>query len=618
MKFTDRTKIIIILILLTITASLLRIPWLGTSHCASGDETMWGRVARNILVNPLYALNPTHRRPLDSLNPETKYELFNRFTAYPLLIAIPIAILGPSHFSLRIINCLCGVILVLLIFFLARRTLGLKEGIAGGLAMATLPAAIMFSRMAYNEGLVAVLGLIVVGIVLSKHFPENKKFAGVAGILTGYGYLVKAFEVLVIIGPVLLLLIFLFTLKKTWKWILVFGGTFILVILIPLGLRALLTPWAVPNGLSNLWFSDQYSWTQPFGFYFKYITNEFSLWLPFIACGVMEVVRRSFQSKADRRILVWLLMAMMIVLISLPQTKKHTYSLILFPALIILTGAGVVFVSRLRSYSWIWKGPGIMLLLGLPILGIINHWMPLPHYGNYVNMDKPFLLEWWPRALWIVLGINLLVVAWSFLKRNSSLEKCKFSFSALIITLFIISFASSSGGLIAGQKALHSHSLFVNRDWQPQALARLQEAIIQAWPNKTLLVGFRAHSADIVFHYPRKYFRQSSARPLYPIIHDKKRTVTIIRKIKREQFPFFADSLEIPLHTYIQDPSVIQHLPSEAQKFYEITSIRYKDVTEWFRKSYDVRTSVRVYRLKHLQTKEIRQKLKDPDNSLSE
>jgi hypothetical protein len=289
--------------------------------------------------------------------------------------------------------------------------------------------------------------------------------------------------------------------------------------------------------------------------------------------------------------------------------------LILFPALAILAGAGVVFISRLRSYSWIWKGIGIILLLGFPIFGIINHWMPLPHYGNYVNMDKPFLLEWWPRALWMILGINLLVVILSFLKKNSTLEKSSFSFSALIIILFITSFGISFGGFIAGQKALHSRPLFINRDWQSQALAQLQEDIIQAWSNKTLLVGFRAHSADIVFHYPRKYFRQSFARPLYPVIHDKKRTVTIIRKIKRENFPFFADSLGIPLDAYIQDPTVIHHLPTEIQKFYEITSIRYKDVTKWFRKTYDVRTSVRVYRLRHLKTKEIRQKLKTFDDS---
>jgi len=601
----SRIIIVIVVSLVVMLAALLRIPWLGTTHYASGDELMWAHAARNVIIHPLFALNPTPRLPPSPVTSTTEYNLFNRYAAYPILMAVPIAIFGPNHFSLRLTNCLCGIALVLLIFILGRMTLGTEEGVAAALMLSTLPAAIMFSRMAYNEGLVTVLGLIVIAIVFHKEGLGSPYRAVLVGTLVGFAYLIKSIEILIIVGPALALFMVLRRDLKTLRWIFILGITAIIVVFIPLGLRALITPWTVTNGLNNLWFADKYPWQKFFGFYFRYLACEFSLLLPYIACGVLDILRRVTQPKADRRMLVWLAMVAMLVVISIPQTKKDTYSLLLIPAITVLAGAGLVFTSQLRSQGKIWRGVGAIALLGLPLLALALGLMPDPRHGPFVIMDMKFVKEWWPRALWLTFALNFIAIASALLKKAEIRVYSKWVTPIFLSGITLISGGVTWFGILEGQRSLATQDHLINRDWQSKAIVKLQADIKTVWPKKRLLVGQRAHAFDITFHYPPENYTLNYNAPAHIDVKDKINICTIIRQIKANKFPFYADSLIIQLRRFNKDKKLAEKISPEATKIYNLLLSRYKDITEWFRQRYGVNTSVRVYCLKHIEVNEI-------------
>jgi 4-amino-4-deoxy-L-arabinose transferase-like glycosyltransferase len=592
----------ILLVLIASAAALLRLPWLGTEYYASGDEMLWGLAARNVMVHPLMILNSTTIRqpPEGEIGLGTRYMLFVRSTAYPILMAIPIALLGPNNFSLRLVNCLFGIGLVFLVYKLGGFTLGRAQGFAAAAILATLPAAIMFSRLAYNESMVAFLGLLAIGIVFRKKTVGGGRQAFFVGLLVGYAYLVKAIEILVFAGPAMLVMLLIQRDAKFRRWAAISTGTAVGVVLLPLALKALLTPWTVGNYINQLGFDFGVSWTKPFDFYFIYLLGEFSLLLPYLACGIFGVVNRCLQPGADRRMLIWILIAVLVVPISLPTVKKDTYSLILMPALALLAAEGMDFAARLRDQGAAWAVAGGAALIGLPVVALLLGWTPSPSHGSYLLMGRDFVAAEWPIALWIVLALNVLLVA-SALAGGLARRLPAGVVTAVIITAV----AGTSGtttwlGIVQAQEDLSTIPNLINGNWQAPALIELRRDILRIRPDRDLLVGSKVHSMDIAFHsVPARgidYVRFDSDADMKALIDKAGR---------RFFYPFFADTMVISFRQYCMNPKSVEKLSPYAVEWYEIVSNKYMDVTNWFRRHYGVASSVRVYCLKNLNPAEV-------------
>ena len=576
-------------------AVLLRLPWLGTTHYASGDEVLWGLQARNLAAHPLLLLNPSAAMvPPEELTPATRYPLFVRSSAYPVLIAVPIALLGPDHFSLRIVNCLFGIALVPLVFWVGRMTLGRAQGVAAALALATLPAAVMFSRMAYNESVVAALALAALGIAYRKDKLGGPRQAALVGLLVGYAYLVKAIEVMVIALPALAILLLWRREPRLWRWTAVALGVAAAVVLLPIAVKALLTPWALPNALRTLGFNYGVPWRQPFDFYFLYLVGEFSLLLPFIACGVLGVLRRSTQTGADRRALVWLVIALMVLPMSIPQVKKDTYSLMLMPALALLAGEGIVFASRLREQGRGWAAAGGAALLALPLLALALGWAPQSNHGSFLMAGQRFMDHWWPLALGAVLIANAVLVAAALWGRLRKIFPPAVAAGALAAAVALVSGGVTWFGIAQGQRDLVELNRYRNDDWQCAALASLQDEIRRAWPGRDLLVGVRAHANDVAYHGATR------RRVRYLDLRRERQLESTLARIEGHRYPFIADSLRPRLTRFGKNPGLGERMSPLARRTYEAILERYKDVTDWFRNRYGLEASVRVYCLRHV------------------
>lgn len=587
--------ILLVLVLLGISV-FLRIPWLGTEHYASGDEVLWGLVAKNVFVHPLLFLNPSHTQTLpDEITSDTRYPLFVRSSAYPALIAVPVGIFGPDHFTLRIVHCLFGIALVLLIFWVGRLTLGYAQGAAAALAFATLPAAVMMSRMAYNENAVAAIGLLAAGLVFRKKRVGGAIQVTLVGLLVGYAYLIKAIEIMVIALPALVILVVTQRDRRLWRWLAVSVGVSLAVVLLPLALKLLLTPWTLDNAVKKLGFNAGVPWTKPFEFYFVYLLNEFSILLPFIGCGLLSVARKLRQAEADGRILLWPLILLMVIPMSIPQVKKDTYSLMLWPALVLLAGEGMLFAARLRGQGRAWAGAGAVLLIGLPMLALTMGWVPAPTHGNFLFMSREAVNGLWPPALWIILAVNVIVVLVAMSGRLSKRLPSAVLATGAVVAVVVLSGGVTWLGIVAGQEDLAAITRHRNRNFQCGAFVKLREEIKEIWPGRDLLVGGKVHSMDISYHsVPAdriEYVRFKS---------DQRMRELIDMAGNGNLFPFFADSMDVSIKEYKRKPSRIGNLSPRAAEWYKLLRDRYKDVTRWFRKRYRVDTSVRVYCLKHI------------------
>jgi hypothetical protein len=153
---------------------------------------------------------------------------------------------------------------------------------------------------------------------------------------------------------------------------------------------------------------------------------------------------------------------------------------------------------------------------------------------------------------------------------------------ALLITIGILTF----GGIVQNQAELESGS-DENREpsWQTAAFSDLAEDVNAIWPGYSLLVARKAQALNIAFQNtpPIDVHYIELSRPDY-VFH-------ISKLMKQRKFPFFIGRIFRE-----KDAGDDVHARGMIKTFED----NYRDVTDWFKKRYGVKSCTPVYCLKDL------------------
>jgi len=334
---------------LVVAALALRLFALGTPDLVGGDEGYYGTYARNILTGGFSQLLNLGREPLSA--PDNKPFLF------PLLLAGPIAVAGPSEGALRAVPALFGLACAWLVAAIVRRRRGEAEARWAAAAVLVLPPLVYASRVVMGEGVLAAFGLAGILAALRAIEERSNRWALVAGALWGCGFLVKLWLVALFVIPVFAALLAdpsRRTERGAWGRLVLAGVPFAAVGGLHLGLVAAFSP-----GTLRFWFEQYFIfslfgrtegstfasyWHQPWSFYVRATVQTCFPALPFLFLAVLGASAPDSRKRAGSlpQRTLWGVMAFELFLISFMAVKLRQYSFPLMPAIAALAGIGAV------------------------------------------------------------------------------------------------------------------------------------------------------------------------------------------------------------------------------------------------------------------------------------
>lgn len=360
--------------LLLLAAGALRLVALGEPDLVGGDEGYYGTYARNLLVGGFDQLLNLGRDPLSS--PDNKPFLF------PLLLAAPVAVLGPTEFALRSIPALAGFVCAWLVGLLVARRYGRLAAWAAALATLLLPPLVYASRVVMGEGLLAAFGLAGAWAAVRALEERRSSAALLAGFFWGCGFLVKLWLVGLFILPVGVALLADGRRRRegaAWGRMALAGVTFVAVggshlLLVAVWSPATLHHWFEQYFIFSLFGragGQEFAgyWHQSWSFYLRSTLQSTFMVLPLVAAGLAarDVPAAGRESALPQRAL-WVTLAAELLVISFMGVKLRQYSFPLLPAVAALAGIGAAGLlagrERLR--------PGLAALLALiPCAGVL-------------------------------------------------------------------------------------------------------------------------------------------------------------------------------------------------------------------------------------------------------
>lgn len=342
----SRNPLSAVLLSLALIGVALRFYGLGTPDLVGGDEGYYGTYARNILEGGLDQLLNLGREPLSA--PDNKPFLF------PLLLAGPVAALGPSEWALRSVPAAAGLLIAVAVAAIVHRRYGIVAGACAAVAALLLPPLVYSSRVVMGEGILAAFGLGGIWAALVALEERRASMALLAGALWGCGFLVKLWLVGLFILPVAVALVADARLRRelaSWGLLILAGGSFVLVGGIHLVLVGLLSPETMGH-----WFNQYFIfsllgragggefasyWHAPWSYYSRVTLQTCFPLLP-LALLALSAARGRDEKDARRlpQVPLWGALAAELFLISFMAVKLRQYSFPLMPALAALAGIG--------------------------------------------------------------------------------------------------------------------------------------------------------------------------------------------------------------------------------------------------------------------------------------
>ncbi len=369
MARNDRLAAVAAVALVIVTAAGLRFWQLGAPDLVGGDEGYYGTYARNILAGGLDQLVNLGREPLSA--PDNKPFLF------PLLLAGSITVLGPTEWALRLVPALAGLVMVVTVGGLVRRSHGAAAAVwAAGLTL-LLPPLVYASRVVMGEPLLTAFGLAGLWAAVIAVEEQRRSAALLAGALWGCGFLVKLWLVglfMLPFGAALLASPDLRRRASSWRLSALAAAAFLVVggahlALVALVSRTTLHYWLEQYFVFSLLgraaggeFADY--WHQPWTFYLRATLQTCFMVLPLAVLGAASSGRPPGDvSRLSGRVM-WGVMALELLLLSAMEVKLRQYGFPLLPSLTALAGIGAA--ARLggsagRSPRWLAAVAGVAL-----------------------------------------------------------------------------------------------------------------------------------------------------------------------------------------------------------------------------------------------------------------
>lgn len=202
----------------------------GQEFLIDGDAAGYWELANDLVNGQEYAVHEPPRR-------------VHRMPGFPLLLAVPISVFGPSKFAARQFLAVIAASCCLLVYLLGRRLVCPRVGLFAAALLAISPSAIGFSGLILSETAFTwamLLGLLALSVLVEQLERQTCRrvlfWAAVTGISFAMGVYMKPSWIL--IGPLTALLL-LFS-RQQFRWRLLAGGVVILAMclsLLPWGLR---------------------------------------------------------------------------------------------------------------------------------------------------------------------------------------------------------------------------------------------------------------------------------------------------------------------------------------------------------------------------------------------
>ncbi len=373
---------------LVVVALALRLWALGTPDLVGGDEGYYGTYARNILTGGFPQLLNLGREPLSA--PDNKPFLF------PLLLAGPVALAGPSEWALRSVPALFGLAAAWLVAAIVRRRRGEEEARWAAAAALVLPPLVYASRVVMGEGVLAAFGLAGIYAALRAVEERSNRWALLAGALWGCGFLVKLWLVALFVIPVFAALLAdpsRRTDRGAWGRLVLTGVPFAAVGGLHLGLVAAFSP-----DTAKFWFEQYFIfslfgraggsdfasyWHQPWSYYLRVTVQTCFPALPLVFLALTGASAPDPGKKAGSlpQRALWGSMALELLLISFMAVKLRQYSFPLMPAIAALAGIGAVplWTGRATVGQRRWAAGATVALLAVVVLWQAG---PVPLYPS--------------------------------------------------------------------------------------------------------------------------------------------------------------------------------------------------------------------------------------------
>jgi hypothetical protein len=581
---------IFIICLLLLVAVFLRFSHLDTSHSVIGDELMWGNAANNLLKSPFLLLNPSHHYIFFPLHAEREYVQFNRTAAYPLLLSLPISLFGPNLFSLRLVSCLLGSGLLLLAYYLGFITAGRPTAAAATLLLAISPHTVMMSKLGLNEMTVTFLGYLVLILLFLFHQKLSLWSAVLIGLIAGYGYLIKPFQIAVIIVPASLVLLFYHFNWKKFRWFVYSGGTALGLIALLIITRAVITPWVFPFTWDSVWFSDHYPWQQGFEFYFITFIQNYGFALPLISISLTSLfVDKDLRQK--HLFFSILAIAAMFIVISIPSTKRESYMLLVIPALLILAGHGLQILLRRKRFQWPYTATAGLVAAIVTIIALMSpESLAVDHFAQYIVVSPELSLIYMPAMAVAIAFVVLFltVIPGAFWRYNISILS-GMALSFVLIHLMLSTFNNYD-----------DLNRPPNKDFKPeQFVSMLKSLERQFGRQRQFLAGDRLHAALIRFYggsdiKPAWVPREDGERHSDGEVYDPVRL-----KIGVNRYIVFADSMQYTLAQFRRN-GLPKDASNKTRGLYETLDYKYERMDKKILKQFGVDTRMHIYTLPHL------------------
>jgi 4-amino-4-deoxy-L-arabinose transferase-like glycosyltransferase len=152
-------------------------------------------------------------------------------------------IFGFTAFSIFLPQALCGVLAVLLLFFLVRRHFGVVAGLIAALALAVTPISVVTDRNNTIDGTLALALLLAAWAVIHAAERGKLRWLLLSAVFVGVGFNIKMAEAYLVV-PAILLTYLLCAPRKLWTriWQVVLAGIVILLLSLSWAAAVDLTP----------------------------------------------------------------------------------------------------------------------------------------------------------------------------------------------------------------------------------------------------------------------------------------------------------------------------------------------------------------------------------------
>jgi 4-amino-4-deoxy-L-arabinose transferase-like glycosyltransferase len=298
------------------------------------------------------------RRSGDFLVPTLRGE--PRLNKPPLLywlIAAGQETLGENEFTARLPSAICGVLISLLVFTIARRLAGHQAGFFAALVYATSGYGLGMGRLAHPESLLVlgVTGAVVCFYLAWREGFEHRRTVVFMWLFAGLGFMGKGPHAILL--PALIAFVFLLLrkdLKATKRLMLVRG---LLVAIAPVAIWGGITVATEGRWVAEMWLDETVGRVsgarsyhpEPFWFFAPKLLAGFAPWTLWLPLTVAVFRRKNDRPAGGLFLLVWA--AVPFLFFSASANKAAAYMLSVIPPLAVATGIGLARLAAGRALT---------------------------------------------------------------------------------------------------------------------------------------------------------------------------------------------------------------------------------------------------------------------------